>query len=127
MNTTQTIEYAVHLSQRAVNGARIWQAFIESFPQVTAEGESCEAVLEEIGRKLQVTLANSDSVAAPAESRDDNPSPQELADLEAIALAQGHKFYGIFAEDPGALEVFDEVERLRDQHTISNTASPAPA
>lgn len=47
----------------------------------------------------------------------------ELAELEAQVQAQGHKFYGIFADDPGALEVFDEIERLRDQETIANSAA----
>lgn len=53
----------------------------------------------------------------------ENLSPQELAELEALVQAQGHKFYGIFADDPGALEVFDEIERLRDQQTIANSAA----
>ncbi len=125
MNTTQTTEYAVHLTQHAINGTKVWRAFIEAFPQISAVGESCEAVLEEIGRKLRVTLAYDEGAASPAESGVDDLSPEELAELEARALAQGHKFYGIFAEDPGALEVFDEVERLRDQHTIAGAVAPA--
>ncbi len=32
--------------------------------------------------------------------------------------AQGYQHFGIFANDPGALEVFDEIERERDQNTI---------
>jgi hypothetical protein len=32
--------------------------------------------------------------------------------------AQGYRHFGIFADDPGALEVFDEIERERDQNTI---------
>ncbi len=67
MNTIQTTEYAVHLLQRAPNGVTSWRAFVETLPQVTAEGESCEAVLEEIGRKLRATLSNGKS-AALAES-----------------------------------------------------------
>jgi hypothetical protein len=51
-------------------------------------------------------------------------SPQELAALEAQVQAQGHTFYGIFADDPGALEVFDEIEELRNQQPLANlTAS----
>ena len=46
-------------------------------------------------------------------------SQQEVIELEAQVQAQGHKFYGIFADDPGALEIFDEIERLRDQHPPS--------
>jgi hypothetical protein len=125
MNSTQTTEYAVHLLQHAVNGNRRWQAFIETLPQVTAEGESCELVLEELGRKLQVTLANGESAAAPNRSGADDLSPQELSELEAQVQAQGHKFYGIFADDPGALEVFDEIERLRDQQLLTTPTAPA--
>jgi hypothetical protein len=43
---------------------------------------------------------------------------QELAELEAQVEAMGHKYYGIFADDTGAMEVFDEIERMRDQHNI---------
>lgn len=123
MNTTSTIEYAVRLSQRATNGTKHWQAFVETLPQIQAEGENCERVLEEIGRKLGATLATNESTAAPA--KNNNLSAAEVAELEAQVQAQGHKFYGIFADDPDALDVFDEIERLRDQETIS--PSPAPS
>jgi len=119
MNTTQTTEYAVHLVQRAINGAERWQAFVEAFPQITAEGETCEAVLREIGEKLRLSLANGESTPAAAPgSGQEELSPQKLAELEAQAQARGHKYYGIFADDPGAMEVFDEIERQREEHTI---------
>jgi hypothetical protein len=117
MNTAQITEYAVRLSHRAVNGTEIWEAFVEALPEITAEGPTCEAVLEEIGQKLQSSLANGESAAAPR-SVEEEMTPQELAELEAQVEAMGHKYYGIFADDPGAMEVFDEIERLRDQHTI---------
>lgn len=120
MNTLQTTEYAVHLLQQAANGTKKWKAFIETLPRVTAEGESCEAVLEEIGRKLELTLANGEKAVALATPAPEELSLQVLAELEAQVQAQGHQFYGIFADDPGALEVFDEIERLRDQQTITN-------
>jgi hypothetical protein len=120
MNTTSTIEYAVRLSQRATNGTKHWRAFVETLPQISAEGENCEGVLEEIGRKLQTTLAANQDNTAPVSPR--SPSADELTMLEAQVQAQGHKFYGIFADDPGALEVFDEIERLRDEETVSPAA-----
>jgi hypothetical protein len=86
-------------------------------PEITAEGPTCEAALKEIGKKLQSSLTNGESAAAPR-SAGKNLTPQELARLEAQVEAMGHKYYGIFADDPGAMEVFDEIERLRDQHTI---------
>lgn len=114
MNQTQTIEYAVHLLQHGDNGAKHWQAFVEALPEVSAEGERCDVVLEELGRKLQLTLAH--GTEAP-----------ELSALEAQVQAQGHKFYGIFADDPGSLDVFDDIERQRDEHTLESVAAPAPS
>ena len=93
-----------------------WQAFIESWPQITVEGETCAAVLEELGRKLHAQIRNGES--APPASTADPLSQPELTRLEEQAQALGHKLYGVFANDPGALAVFDEIERRRDQHTI---------
>jgi hypothetical protein len=117
MNTVQITEYAVRLSHRAVNGTEIWEASVEALPEITAEGSTCEAALKEIGQKLQSSLTNGESAAAP-KSAEKEMTTQELAELEAQVEAMGHKYYGIFADDPGAMEVFDEIERLRDQHTI---------
>jgi len=117
MNTAQITEYSVRLSHRAVNGTEIWEAFVEALPETTAEGPSCEAALKEIGQKLQSGLANGEIGAAP-QSVEEELKPQELAEFEAQVEAMGHKYYGVFADDPGAMEVFEEIERLRDQHTI---------
>lgn len=38
----------------------------------------------------------------------------EMMELEAQVQAQGHLFYGIWADDPEALAVFDEIEQARD-------------
>lgn len=121
MNTAKTKEYAVRISHRAVNGTEIWKAFVETVPEITAEGPTCEAVLEEIGQKLRSSLSNGENAAVPVatpRSGEEKMSPRELAELEAQVEAMGHEYYGIFANDPGAMEVFDEIERLRDQHTI---------
>jgi hypothetical protein len=117
MNTAQITEYEVRLSHRALNGTEIWEAFVEELPEITAEGPTCEAALKEIGQKLQSSLANGESAAAH-QSVEEEMTSQELVELEAQVEAMGHKYYGIFADDPGAMEVFDEIERLRDQHTV---------
>jgi hypothetical protein len=57
-------------------------------------------------------------------SAEEEMTPQELAELEAQVEAMGHKYYGIFADDPGGMEVFDEIERLRDQHTFVEVYCP---
>jgi predicted RNase H-like HicB family nuclease len=117
MNTARITEYAVRLSHRAVNGTEIWEASVEKLPEITAEGSTCEEALKEIGQKLQSSLVDGESAATPRPVKDEM-TPQELAELEAQVEAMGHKYYGIFADDPDAMEVFDEIERLRNQHTI---------
>lgn len=52
-----------------------------------------------------------------------SPLPEKVvygdeSELDWQLQAKGWKYYGIFADDPGAMEVFDEIERQRDQHTI---------
>jgi hypothetical protein len=53
-----------------------------------------------------------------AQITEEELTPQDLAELEAQVEAMGHKYYGVFSDDPGAMEVFDEIERMRDQHAI---------
>ncbi len=50
--------------------------------------------------------------AAPSAATD------EPATMPERLHANGYRHFGIFADDPGALEVFDEIERERDQNTI---------
>jgi hypothetical protein len=50
-------------------------------------------------------------------------TPQELAELEAHVEAMGHKYYGIFADNSGAMKVFDEIELVRDLNTIRGDRS----
>ena len=121
MHNSQTMEYALHLVHYSENGAERWKAVVEAFPQISAEGPTCEAVLEEIGEKLNSSLADFGNTAAPvAEPRSHaaGAPPSELADVEARLKAMGHSGYGIFEDDPGALDVFDEIEQLRDQQRV---------
>lgn len=118
METTRKTEYEVHLSHYAVNGTERWKAFVEAFPEITAEGPTCEVVLEEIGEKLQSSLATAGNAASPITEPEPDAQALPQSELAARLKAQGHACYGIFADDPGALEVFDEIERLRDEHTV---------
>lgn len=45
------------------------------------------------------------------------PDANEAALVEQLR-AQGYQHFGTFADDPGALELFDDIERERQQHTI---------
>jgi hypothetical protein len=51
------------------------------------------------------------------QSVEEEMTPQDQAELEAQVEAIGHKYYGIFADDPGTMEVFDVIQRVRDQDT----------
>ena len=46
------------------------------------------------------------------------PALAEEPALTEQLHAQGYQHFGIFADDPGALELFDEIERERDRNTI---------
>jgi hypothetical protein len=51
------------------------------------------------------------------------PVPEKVvegdgSELDLRLREMGYRHYGIFADDPGALELFDEIERQRDQQTI---------
>lgn len=84
------------------------------------EGKETDEWLRQLLQAKLLTLANGGRTAAPTKS---DLQSQEKIELEAQVQAQGHKFYGIFADDPSALEVFDEIERLRDQQPLSATST----
>lgn len=46
------------------------------------------------------------------------PLATEAQAMEAQLRAQGYQHFGIFAQDPDALALFDEIEQERDRHTI---------
>ena len=118
MSIAQVTEYQVQLFHDTAGQIDRWKALVLSLPHIMAEGSSREVVLEEIARKLSEAVENSEIITIPILSHE---ASAESADpeLESRLRRQGYRHYGIFADDPGAMEVFDEIERLRDQHTIS--------
>lgn len=117
MNTPGTLDYRVQIFRSTADGVARWKAYVVTIPAITAEGESREEVLEDIQRQLAEAVATSEFVKVPG------PYPEKVvygdgSELDLLLQRQGHRHYGIFADDPGAMEVFDEIERLRDQHTI---------
>lgn len=120
----------------AEHGER-WKAAVQGLP-VQAEGDSRDAVLVDVQQQLTAALANGETVSfalngtgAESESApepslvgrvgDPNPPPisdEELAEIVARLRARGHVGIGVFANDPGAFELFDEIERQRDQRTF---------
>ena len=117
MSIAQVTEYQVQLFRYHVDSTERWKAFVLSLPQITAESSSRESVLEEITNKLSEAVESSEIVTIPILSREAS-SESEDAELEARLREQGYHHYGRFADDPGAMDVFDEIERQRDQHTI---------
>ncbi len=114
MKLTPTIDYRVQIFRSTTDGVPQWKAYVVTIPAITAEGESRAAVLEEIQRQVSEAVATSEFVKVPG------PLPTTVvegdgSELDRLLQKQGHRHYGIFADDPGALEVFDEIERLRDQ------------
>lgn len=121
MKLAQVTEFQVQLFRFKADRATKWKAQVIAFPQFTAEGNSREAVLADIKEKLTTLEAESEIVSLPLQPRPATPlEPAPPLDEELVAqlLAKGYKNFGIFADDPDALEVFDEIERLRDQHII---------
>lgn len=121
MSLAQVTEFQVQLFRFKTDRDTKWKAQVLAFPQFTAEGSSREAVLEEIKEQLATLEAESEIVSVPVQQKQESPvegGPPLDEELAAKLRAMGYEHFGIFADDPGALEVFDEIERLRDQHTI---------
>jgi predicted RNase H-like HicB family nuclease len=117
MNTQGTLDYRVQIFRSTTDGVERWKAFVVTIPAITAEGESREEVLENIRQQLDEAVATSEIVKVSG------PYPEAVvygdgSELDLRLQALGWKHYGIFADDPGALELFDEIERQRDQNTI---------
>jgi hypothetical protein len=96
-----------------------------AMPHIAAEGASRAAVLEEIRRKLAGAMTNLEVVTVSLSS-DETPRFPDETPAEKRLREKGYRHYGIFANDPGALEVFDEIERRRDQFTIGHLNNESP-
>ena len=121
MNLARGTEFQVQLFRFKADQATKWKAQVLAFSQFTAEGTSRDAVLDEIKEQLATLEAESEIGHVPVRQRPippSEPAPPLDEELDAQLRAKGYKHFGIFADDPGALEVFDEIERLRDQLTI---------
>ncbi len=111
------MQYRVQVFRSTTDGVERWKAFVVAIPAISAEAESREAALEEIRRLLAEAVATSEITTVPG------PVPEKIvegdgSELDLRLSKMGYRHYGIFANDPGALELFDEIERQRDQQTI---------
>lgn len=111
------MQYRVQVFRSTTDGVERWKAFIVTIPAISAEAESREAALEEIRRLLAEAVATSEITTVLG------PIPEKIvegdgSEIDSRLSKMGYRHYGIFANDPGALELFDEIERQRDQQTI---------
>ncbi len=121
MNLAQVTEFQVQLFRFKADHAMKWKAQAIAFPQFTAEGASREAVLDEIKEQLATLEAESEIVSIPVQQRQETPletAPPLDEELAAKLRSMGYEYFGAFADDPGALELFDEIERERDRRLI---------
>jgi hypothetical protein len=87
-------------------------------------GATARWYAEHLGFQTAGAFPDSEPYAYASLRRDgEDMTPQELAELEAHVEAMGHKYYGIFADNSGAMKVFDEIELVRDLNTIRGDRS----
>lgn len=119
MSIAITTEYQVQVFRYPHDSGELWKAFVVSLPYLSAEAASRQEALAQIEKKLADVVASSELVTVSLERLGAIPVTElDRSELEAKLRENGYLHYGIFADDPGALEVFDEIERQRNLHTI---------
>ena len=133
--TGQAIGYRVQIVHYPTQAGERWRAVVLSLPALMAEGASREDVLSEIKGRLAEIDSTSEIVTLPVaelarqtnrngEGSGRNGNYAESSLIER-AIANGWVEYGLFADDPGALELFDEIERERDKHLVGGDEIPS--
>jgi hypothetical protein len=87
----------------------VWRAFVLQMPHLVAEGENLEQVLAVIKKMLAQSIRHAEVVTL---------SLSDQAEVEDPLIAKGYRHYGIFADDPEALKLFDVIEEERNKHII---------
>jgi hypothetical protein len=87
----------------------VWRAVVLQMPHLVAEGDSREQVLAVIKKMLTQSVRRAEVVTL---------SLLDQAEIEDPLVAKGYRHYGIFADDPEALKLFDEIEEERNKHVI---------
>ena len=90
---------------------------INGHPEVVIQDA---AAYQQLLERVESAESNQAEVGGHTNGKAHSEAELEGEKLRAQMLAQGHKHYGIFADDPGAMEVFDEIERSRDQFTLAD-------
>lgn len=85
-----------------------WHAVVSQMPHLAVEGESRADVLTAIKNLLSRSVRHAEVVTV---SLSNGNQENALAD-------KGYRHYGIFANDPEALKLFDEIEEERNKHFV---------
>ena len=130
-NSTQITDYQIQIVRYPTDAGERWRAVVLSLPAVIAEGASREDVLAEVKDRLAEIDSTSEILTIPiaqfaqlsgAVKQNGDYSGQNGNQVEASLAerlrARGWTDFDRFADDPGALELFDEIERERDKHTV---------
>ena len=137
--TTTAIQklYQIQVFHYPTEHGERWKAAVDGLP-VQAESDSREAVMAQVEQQLTAALTNGETVslalngtgtenelepevAIAGHVGDPNPPPisdEEMAAVEARLRAKGFIHFDVFKNDPGAFDLFDEIERQRDLRTF---------
>jgi len=87
----------------------VWRAVVLQMPHLMAEGENREQVLAVIKKMLTQSVRHAEVVTL---------SLSDEAETGDKLAANGYRHYGIFADDPEALKLFDEIEEERNKNVV---------
>jgi len=90
-----------------------WWAMMLGFPFIVEEALSREQALAQVERRITTLINNAEIITLRAPE-----IPLEMSESDDKLMAQGWDDHGLFKDDPGALELFDEIERERDRHLV---------
>jgi len=85
-----------------------WHAVVSQMPHLAVEGESREDVIAAIKNLLAQSVRHAEVVTV---SLHNGSQENRFTDKDYL-------HYGIFANDPEALKLFDEIEEERSKHLV---------
>lgn len=92
----------------------VWRAVVLQMPHLVAEGQSREQVLDSIKKMLNRSVRSAEVVTLSLAKHEETDSPLKAA---------GYGHYGIFENDPEAMNLFDEIEEERNKHMVEPLSS----
>jgi hypothetical protein len=108
--TTGISEFQVVITEerQAEQSQKPWHAVVSQMPHLAVEGESRADVIAAIKNLLARSVRHAEVVTV---SLSNGGQENDLSD-------KGYRHYGIFANDPEALKLFDEIEEERNKNLV---------